>query len=93
MQRLPNVDAEWFASTGVLVQLMVLCYCVNCVVGCALKSALLTNASTASQRKQVASGGNKVHAWPSVACVNATALPFLALRLRFGSQVRPTGCV
>ena len=64
-----------------------LCYCMNCCVGCVLKSALLTNTSTAAQRRRVASGGKaRVHAWPSVAAINATALPFLALRLRFGSQ-------
>lgn len=79
--------AVWASGGAAWVQLLVLCYCMNCCVGCVLKSALLTNTSTAAQRRRVASGGKaRVHAWPSVAAINATALPFLALRLRFGSQ-------
>jgi len=80
----------WLWGTP-LVNLLVVCYCFNCIVGCMLKSTLLTNVNgdTLRARERQLTGNRrkgKMHAWPSVAAINATTLPFLALRIHFGSE-------
>ena len=69
------------------VRLVMVFYCMTSGVGCLLKGALATGAS--SERPANSSLGSlmphRVHAWPSVAGINASALPFLILRWRYGS--------
>ena len=68
-------------------RLVTVFYCVTTGVGCLFKGALATGAS--SEKPASSSLGSlmphRVHAWPSVAGINASALPFLILRWRYGS--------
>ena len=69
------------------VRLVMVFYCMASGIGCLLKGALATGAS--SRRPANSSLGSlmphRVHAWPSVAGINASALPFLILRWRYGN--------
>ena len=69
------------------VRLVMVFYCMASGIGCLLKGALATGAS--SKRPANSSLGSlmphRVHAWPSVAGINASALPFLILRWRYGN--------
>jgi hypothetical protein len=69
------------------VRLVMVFYCMASGIGCLLKGALATGAS--SRRPVNVSLGSlmphRVHAWPSVAGINASALPFLILRWRYGN--------
>ena len=69
------------------VRLVTVFYCMTSGIGCLLKGALATGAS--SKRPASSSLGSlmphRVHAWPSVAGINASALPFLILRWRYGN--------
>ena len=69
------------------VRLVMVFYCMTSGIGCLLKGALATGAS--SKRPASSSLGSlmphRVHAWPSVAGINASALPFLILRWRYGN--------
>ena len=69
------------------VRLVMVFYCMTSGIGCLLKGALATGAS--SKRPANSSLGSlmphRVHAWPSVAGINASALPFLILRWRYGN--------
>ena len=69
------------------VRLVMVFYCMTSGIGCLLKGALATGAS--SKRPANSSLGalmpHRVHAWPSVAGINASALPFLILRWRYGN--------
>ena len=75
----------WTYDCG-FTRLVMVFYCMTSGVGCLLKGALATN--TSSSRPANSSLGSlmphRVHAWPSVAGCNATALPFLILRWRHG---------
>jgi len=65
----------WGANCA-LAQVLVILYCLNCVVGCWLKALVATHGGKARER----------HGWPSISCANATALPFFILRWRYGDR-------
>jgi len=68
-------------------QLMMIFYCMSCAYGCLTKGTMSTQSS--SKRPVNSTLGSldphKVHAWPSIAGMNAAAMPFFVLRWRYGS--------
>lgn len=68
-------------------QLMMILYCMSCAYGCLTKGTMSTQSS--SKRPVNSALGaldpHKVYAWPSIAGMNAAAMPFYMLRWRYGS--------
>ena len=69
-------------------RLVMVFYCLCVGIGCLMKGALATSMS--SIRPANPSTGSlmrhRVHSWPSVAGIQASALPFLILRWRYGFE-------
>jgi|UniRef100_A0A7S0KN70 serine palmitoyltransferase len=68
-------------------QLMMIIYCMFSAAGCLAKGTMSTQSSSKRRANNElgALAPHKVHAWPSVAGVNAAAIPFFILRWRYGS--------
>ena len=69
---------------------LVLWYCLTSSFGCLCKGALATQKSTIRSNREVSALGalrnsGSVHAWPSVAGMNASFIPFFLLRWKHGS--------
>lgn len=76
----------WTVDTS-YAQLMMILYCVFSAAGCLAKGTMSTQSSSKRrvENELGALAPHKVHAWPSVAGVNAAAIPFFILRWRYGS--------
>ena len=68
-------------------QLMMIIYCMSCAYGCLTKGTMSTQSSSKrpAQSSLGALAPHKVYAWPSIAGMNASAIPFFVLRWRYGS--------
>jgi len=68
-------------------QLMTIFYCMSCAYGCLTKGTMSTQSSSKRPVHSMlgALAPHKVHAWPSIAGMNASAIPFFILRWRYGS--------
>ena len=69
---------------------LMLWYCLTSSFGCLCKGALATQKSTIHSNREVSALGalrnsGSVHAWPSVAGMNASFIPFFLLRWKHGS--------
>jgi serine palmitoyltransferase len=76
----------WVVDTR-YAQMMMILYCMSCAYGCLTKGTMSTQSSS---RRPVHSAlgalaPHKVYAWPSIAGMNASAIPFFVLRWRYGS--------